>query len=220
MPIPKTIYQPYVKTRFNITVTEKYKLSSILVEFLKTVILALFSTIEDNWQSFCDSYLQLVVCLGRLLPYHVTSSGNQEVQNVECETHLSSPFPAVVVNYHHQMEVHPVNRERQWLGWASRDIIKLAKLELSLIVMSIPHIPALPQEIKKRGITIDPFDLASCHAHLHLYGSCEASFILITWKLWEEFKTQHFTNRPTARSTICWLQYILLPHHTISLVWV
>jgi len=32
------------------------------------------------------------------------------------------------------------------------------------------------------------------------YGSCVASFIQMTWKLLEEFETQHFNNRPTTQS--------------------
>ena len=58
---------------------------------------------------FCHevAHLLLVVYQGQLPPFRVASFDNLEVQNVECETRLSSPFPAVVEDCHRQMEVHP-----------------------------------------------------------------------------------------------------------------
>ena len=83
------------------------------------------------------------------------------------------------------------------------------KLEFTMIMMSIPFIPTLSQEIGihgleefwKRGITLVPFGLAPwrlCHAHLHGIGIMFSKFSM-TQKLWEESETEHFTNQLTKR---------------------
>ena len=48
------------------------------------------------------------------------------------------------------------------------------------------------------------------------YGLCVASFIYNTWKLWEEFETQYFTNRPTNCQEC--LMIPVYPHTLIPVV--
>ena len=54
----------------------------------------------------------------------------------------------------------------------------------------------------RAGTTLEPFGRArqkSWHEHLHVIGIMCSKFQLDACKLWEEFETHHFTNRPTAR---------------------